>query len=96
MFFIGNKIISGLTSKYHLAIAKQFPAAVKAIYTAADKSYSPIKLCGVVRSSENDTNTMVDELPMVIEYYTPYKTMGNQPVTIKFALGPNVAVNSIH
>ena len=62
-------------SKYHLAIAKQFPAAVKAIYTATDKSYSPIKLCGVVRSSKNDTNTMVDDLPMVIKYYTPYKTM---------------------
>ena len=70
-----------------MTIVKKILTLVKAIYTSEDKNYSPIKLCGVVHFSDSEINGIIEELPAVIEYYTPYFTDKKFPITLKFALG---------
>ena len=81
---------------YHLAIAKKFPSVVKSL-TWAKKEFSPLVLSGIVseEKSNNPSSKTTTLLPATIEYFTPYVTNDDAPVTLKVALGSNVGVNTI-
>jgi hypothetical protein len=80
---------------FHLAFAKQFPSAVKSITWAKDK-YTSLTLSGVVTDDDKaKKDALTTSLPVVIEYHMPYKSKSGNAMSIKFALGKHVGVNSI-
>jgi len=83
---------------FHKYIMEKYPEKVKAIYCADTQEYDHIVLAGVVESEESSVRC---RLPMVVEYYLPFKhraiTM-NTPtdnLSIRIALGNEVGVNTI-
>ena len=75
---------------YFAAIAKAFPHAVAAIYSAAD--HNPIILSGIVQQGGSSVTT---DLTVAFQFHMPYLTREGTNTTFLVACGPNVTVNCI-
>lgn len=80
------------TGSYHYlsALAKRFPQAVAAIYTA--EHHEEIRLTGIVQVDGNAVST---SLPIAFCFHTTLKTRDGAPVQVSIACGPSVSVNLI-
>jgi hypothetical protein len=81
---------------FHLPIAEKFPQLVKSLTYCTDK-YAPLTLSGIVSEKKDETPVMKPcaTLPVIIEYWLPFPTMGGSRTTLKIALGKMVSVNTI-
>jgi hypothetical protein len=61
----------------------------------ASNPFEPVKLGGAIRDPANVDLTDHGNLTAVIRYYTPYADNDGNPITLSFALGPDVTVNTI-
>ena len=75
---------------YFAAIAKAFPHAVAAVYSAAD--HNPIILSGIVQQGGSSVTT---ELTVAFQFHMPYLTREGTNTTFLVACEPNVTVNCI-
>jgi hypothetical protein len=75
---------------YFAAIAKAFPHAVAAIYSAAD--HNPIILSGIVQQGGSSVTT---DLTVAFQFHMPYLTREGTNTTFLVACGHNVTVNCI-
>jgi hypothetical protein len=57
--------------------------------------FEPVKLGGAIRDPAGLALEHHGDLTAVIRYYTPYATSDGDPITISFALGVDVTVNTI-
>jgi hypothetical protein len=57
--------------------------------------FEPVKLGGAIRDPDNFNSSSHGNLTAVIRYYTPYTDTTGNPITISFALGNDVTVNTI-
>jgi hypothetical protein len=74
---------------YFATIAKAFPHAVAAIFSAAD--HNPIILSDIVQ--QGGTSVTMDTV--AFQFHMPYLTRESTPTTLLIACGPNVTVNCI-
>ena len=82
--------------QFHCWIMSQYPHLVSDFHMFDDTNpFEPIKLLGAVTNSDSYDADTHGQLTGVIRYFTPYVDTHNQPITISFGLGENVAVNSI-
>jgi len=58
--------------------------------------FEPIKLGGAIRNPADFTNADHGNLTAVIRYFTPYHDADGSPITLSFALGSDVTVNTIY
>jgi hypothetical protein len=75
---------------YYAAIAKAFPHALAAIFSAAD--HNPIVLSGIAQQGGASVTT---DLTIAFQFHMPYLTREGHPTTLLIAYGPNVTVNTI-
>ena len=82
--------------QFHCWIMHQYPHLVSEFIMFNDHNpFEPIKLSGAVTNPDNYDIDTHGQLTGIIRYFTPYLDLHNQPITISFGLGENVAVNSI-
>ena len=82
--------------QFHCWIMSQYPHLVSDFHMFDDTNpFEPNKLLGAVTNSDSYDFDTHGQLTGVIQYFTPYVNTHNQPITISFGLGENVAVNSI-
>jgi len=83
---------------FHKHIIDKYPDKVKAVYSSETQQYDSIMLSGVVEGKEDAIKC---RLPVVVEYYIPYKhrtipmTGPTDNLSIRIALGHEVGVNTI-
>ena len=81
---------------FHLWLKSERPYLVAEFITFDDSNpFEPVKLGGAIRDPSNFDATDHGNLTAVIRYYTPYHDTSGAPITISFALGPDVTVNTI-
>jgi hypothetical protein len=81
---------------FHLWLKSERPDLV-AEYVSFDDSnpFEPIKLGGAIRDPSDFDASDHGNLTAVIRYFTPYQDTSGDPITISFALGSDVTVNTI-
>jgi hypothetical protein len=57
--------------------------------------FEPIKLGGAIRDPDDFDATDHGNLTAVVRYYTPYTDISGSSITVSFALGSDVTVNTI-
>ena len=81
---------------FHLWLKSERPDLVADFASFDDSNpFEPIKLGGAIRDPTDFDATDHGNLTAVIRYYTPYIDVSGAPITISFALGPDVTVNTI-
>ena len=85
---------STMRLKVGLDIAGAYPHVCKTMLDCCDGKYSPLKLAGIV-SDNKSLDKLTTDLPVLLEFYTPYSTKEGEPLTVSFACGPGVSVNAI-
>jgi hypothetical protein len=81
---------------FHLWLKSERPDLVAEFVSFDDSNpFEPIKLGGAIRDPANFDATDHGNLTAVIRYYTPYVDSSGSPITISFALGSDVTVNTI-
>ena len=81
---------------FHLWLKSERPDLV-AEYVSFDdvNPFEPIKLGGAIRDPEDFASADHGNLTAVIRYFTPYVDRNDNGITLSFALGPDVTVNTI-
>ena len=77
---------------YFCRLIHPYPEVLKNATVAKSDGYAPIVLLGVVCQDESATKTTT-RLPLLIELYTPYKTVDGKTGSITIACGTGVSVN---
>jgi hypothetical protein len=81
---------------FHLWLKSERPDFVADFVSFDDSNpFEPIKLGGAIRDPSDFDATDHGNLTAVIRYYTPYVDLTGSPITISFALGSDVTVNTI-
>lgn len=81
---------------FHLWLMSERPDLVAEFNSFDDQNpFEPIKLGGAIRDPSEFTATDHGNLTAVIRYFTPYTDTHGSPITLSFALGPDVTVNTI-
>jgi hypothetical protein len=81
---------------FHLWLKSERPDLVAEYISFDDTNkFEPIKLGGAIRDPADFDASDHGNLTAVIRYYTPYTDLSGCPVTMSFALGPDVTVNTI-
>jgi hypothetical protein len=81
---------------FHLWLKSERPDLVADFVSFDDSNpFEPIKLGGAIRDPSDFDATDHGNLTAVIRYYTPYIDISGSPITISFALGSDVTVNTI-
>ena len=81
--------------RVHQWVATTYPHIVKEWVEFDDKEqFEPLALNCALKDLEN-TESNVGKLTVLVTYLTKYTSTDNQPVTISFGLGNEVAVNAI-
>jgi hypothetical protein len=81
---------------FHLWLKSERPDLVAEFISFDDTNpFEPIKLGGAIRDPADFVSSDHGNLTAVIRYYTPYVDTTNSPITLSFALGPDVTVNTI-
>ena len=81
---------------FHLWLKSERPDLVaEYIYFDDTNPFEPIKLGGAICDPTNFDTSEHGNLTAVIRYYTPYTDLSGSPVTMAFALGTDVTVNTI-
>ena len=81
---------------FHLWLKSERPDLVAEFASFDDSNpFEPLKLRGAIRDSADFDATDHGKLTAVIRYYTPYIDIHGAPITISFALGSDVTVNTI-
>jgi hypothetical protein len=82
--------------KFHLWLKSERPDLVAEFISFDDANpFEPIKLGGAISDPTDFDASDHGNLTAVIRYYTPYTDTSGSPITISFALGPDVTVNTI-
>ena len=82
-------------AKFWLPILKANPHIVQEVITMDNGKYQPIILGGVVTGDSGDMSNHTTKLTLVVKIHLRYETIHHQPVSLSFALGNNVGVNTI-
>jgi hypothetical protein len=81
---------------FHLWLKSERPDIVAEFVSFNDGNrFESIKLSGAIHDPSNFDSTDHGNLTAVICYKTPYLDTFGNPITLSFALGPNVTVNTI-
>jgi hypothetical protein len=81
---------------FHLWLKSERPDLVAEFISFDDTNpFEPIKLGGAIRDPADFDASDHGNLTAVIRYYTPYTDLSGSPVTMSFALGTDVTVNTI-
>jgi hypothetical protein len=81
---------------FHLWLKSERPDLVaEFIYFDDTNPFEAIKLGGTISDPADFDASDHGNLTAVIRYYTPYTDVSGSPITISFALGSNVTVNTI-
>jgi hypothetical protein len=81
---------------FHLWLKSEYPDFVANFVPVDDSNpFEPIKLGGTIRDPSDFDATDHGNLAAVIRYYTPYDDISFAPITISFALGSDVTLNTI-
>jgi hypothetical protein len=81
---------------FHLWLKSERPDLVAEFISFDDTNpFEPIKLGGAISDPSNFDASDHGNLTAVIRYYTPYTDPSGSPITISFALGADVTVNTI-
>jgi hypothetical protein len=81
---------------FHLWLKSERPDLVVDFVSFDDSNpFEPIKLGGAIRDPSDFDASDHGNLTAVIRYYTPYVDVSGAPITISFALGSDVTVNTI-
>ena len=81
---------------FHLWLRSERPDLVAEFVSFDDSNpFEPIKLGGAIRDPSDFDATDHGNLTAVIRYYTPYVDTSGSPITLSFALGSDVTVNTI-
>jgi hypothetical protein len=81
---------------FHLWLKSERPDLVADFVSFDDSNpFEPIKLGGAIRDPSDFVSADHGNLTAVIRYYTPYVDTSGSPITISFALGSDVTVNTI-
>jgi hypothetical protein len=82
--------------EFHLWLKSERPDLVAEFISFDDANpFEPIKLGGAIRDPTDFDASTHGNLTAVIRYYTPYTDLSGNPITISFALGSDVTVNTI-
>ncbi len=82
--------------RYHLWLMSERPDLVADFASFDDVNpFEPIKLGGAIRDPADFDATSHGNLTAVVRYYTPYVDTSGSSITISFALGSDVTVNTI-
>jgi hypothetical protein len=82
---------------FHQWIMSENPSLIAEYIEFNDKNpFEPIKLGGAIRDPDGFDSDTHGNLTAVIRYFTPYYGIDNQRVTLSFALGHDVTVNTIY
>jgi hypothetical protein len=81
---------------FHLWMKSVQPDIVADFVSFDDSNpFEPIKLGGAIRDPAEFVSNDHGNLTAVIRYYTPYTDITGSPITLSFALGNDVTVNTI-
>ena len=81
---------------YHQWVMASNPSLVSEYLEFDDTHpFEPIKLGGAIKNPDGFDSDIHGRLTAVIRYHTQYTTIDGDAVTISFALGPDVTVNTI-
>jgi hypothetical protein len=81
---------------FHLWLMSERPDIVAEFHSFDDSNpFEPVKLGGAIRDPSDFDAADHGNLTAVIRYYTPYSDASGAPITLSFALGPDVTVNTI-
>jgi len=81
---------------FHLWLKSERPDLVAEFVSFDDSNpFEPIKLGGAIRDPSDFDASDHGNLTAVIRYFTPYLDSSGDPITISFALGSDVTVNTI-
>ena len=81
---------------FHLWLMSERPDIVAEFHTFDDSNpFKPVKLGGAIRDPSDFDAADHGNLTAVIRYFTPYTDTTGAPITLSFALGPDVTVNTI-
>jgi hypothetical protein len=81
---------------FHLWLMSERPDLVAEFVSFDDSNpFEPIKLGGAICDPADFDSSNHGNLTPVVRYYTPYLDTGGSPITISFALGSDVTVNTI-
>jgi hypothetical protein len=81
---------------FHLWLKSERPDLVAEFISFDDENpFEPIKLSGAISDPADFDASNHGNLTAVIRYYTPYTDTSGSPITISFALGSDVTVNTI-
>jgi hypothetical protein len=81
---------------FHLWLMSERPDLVVEFLSFDDSNpFEPIKLGGAIRDPSNFDATDHGNLTAVVRYSTPYVDLSGSPITLSFALGPDITVNTI-
>jgi hypothetical protein len=81
---------------FHLWMKSVRPDIVADFVSFDDSNpFEPIKLGGAIRDPKEFVSHDHGNLTAVIRYYTPYTDITGSPITLSFALGNDVTVNTI-
>lgn len=95
LYDTGGALSSGELS-YHKNIMKAYPEMVDSYEEFnSDNPFDPIKLCGAILNPEAYSKEQHDILTAVICYRLPYDIGSSNPPKLAFALGKDVAVDTI-
>ena len=82
--------------QFNYWIMRQYRHLVSKFIMFDDKNpFEPINLSGVDTNPDNYNFDTHGQLTGIFRYVTPYHNQYNQPITISFGLGENIAINSI-
>jgi hypothetical protein len=81
---------------FHLWLKSEQPDIVAEFISFDDTNpFEPIKLGGAIRDPADFVSSNHGNLTAVIRCHTPHVDTTNSPITLSFALGPDVTVNTI-
>jgi hypothetical protein len=81
---------------YHLWLMSERPDLVAEFVSFDDSNpFEPIKLGGAIRDPDDFDASDHGNLTAVVRYYTPYTDISGSSITVSFALGSDVTVNTI-
>jgi hypothetical protein len=81
---------------FHLWLKSERPDLVAEFISFDDENpFEPIKLGGAISDPSDFESSTHGNLTAVIRYYTPYVDPLGTPITVSFALGSDVTVNTI-
>ena len=77
-----------------LKIIRAYPHICKRMVDCKAGKHCALRLAGVV-GSDSEIEKLSTELPVMLEFYTPYSKQDGEPLSIKYACGDGVAVNCV-